>query len=436
MTVTEFLDNEVVDFASYSTLRAIASVVDGLKNAHRKVVYYTQNSPVKERKVLNYAGEVMTSTEYLHGDISGSIIALAQNHTGTNNIPLLTREGNFGSRFEPEASAIRYIYSSKEKHFDKIFNKVDNNVLIQQEFEGTKIEPRFFVPSIPLLLVNGSEGIATGFAQKILPRSVDVLKDYIKSSLNGGNLPELPPHYNGFNGVIEKTETPNQYLIKGTFEKVSNTKLIITEIPVGYSLKQYTKVLDTLEDKKVVKSYKDLSENDEFKFEVSVEMKFMKGVSSDDILEKLKLVKKVTENFTVIDENNRVIAYNSPEEVIQHYIKIKLKYMHLRKDYLTQKTKEDLLVLASRYLFIKNIVDANIIINKVKKENIIAQLETYDKIITVDGSYDYLLNMPIYNLTEEKLEELLEAIKNKKVELQEIQNKSIESTWEEEIDTI
>jgi DNA gyrase/topoisomerase IV subunit A len=145
------------------------------------------------------------------------------------------------------------------------------------------------------------------------------------------------------------------------------------------------------------------------------------------------LVKTITENFTVIDENNKVVVYNSPEEVINHYIKLKLHFLQLRKDYLVQKTKDDLLILASKYIFVLNVTEENIKVNKVKKADIISQVKNYPKIITVDGSYDYLLAMKIYNLTEEKLAELLQQIKDKKVELIEIQSKEISETWSEEI---
>ena len=139
-SVTKFLNEEVVNFASYSTMRAIASYIDGQKNAGRKVLYSVMNRPNKDTKVSILSGLIMTDTEYLHGDISGSIITLAQNYAGTNNLPLLTREGNFGSRFETEASATRYIFTAKEKHFDLLFNKDDNSVLIEQYFEMFSID--------------------------------------------------------------------------------------------------------------------------------------------------------------------------------------------------------------------------------------------------------------------------------------------------------
>ena len=196
---------------------------------------------------------------------------------------------------------------------------------------------------------------------------------------------------------------------------------------------QYTKKLDALEDKKVIRSYIDESDTktDTYRFKVSVDMKF--DLTHDNIIVKLKLFTKFSENYTSIDENNSVFVFKSAAEIMDAYMKIKLEYLQKRKDYLINTTKRDLLLLASKYLFVKNVTDGNIKVNKVKKADIITQLDTYDKIIHDEGTYDYLLRMPIYSLTQEKLNELLEKIKNKKVELGEIQAKDIKDTWRDEI---
>lgn len=435
MNITQFLNEEVVDFASYSTLRAIASYVDGLKNAHRKVVYYILDNNVnKEKKVFNLAGEIMTSTEYLHGDISGSVITLAQNYPGTNNMPLLSREGNFGTRFTNEASAVRYIYTAKDKDFDYLFNKSDMNILPEQYFEGTKIEPRFFMPTLPLILINGSEGIATGFAQKILPRSPKVIKDYILSSFEPGtSLPVLTPYFEGFTGEVQQGENSNQWLIKGTINRINASKIEITEIPVGYDLQGYLKVLDDLEDKKIIKSYKDKSKDDRFYFEVSMSSVDLSKMSDEDLLQKFKLVKKVSENYTCIDENNRVIVFENAESIIEKYIEMKLKYLQIRKDFLISKIEDDIKFDFSKFTFIKNIVEEKLIISKRKKSDIENDLTLISGIIKRDNSYDYLLNMNLLSLTEERMQKLEADIRLNKEKLDALKIKDIKDIWKEEI---
>lgn len=434
-TVTKFLNEEVVNFASYSTMRAISSYIDGQKNAGRKVIYSVMNRANKDTKVSILSGLIMTDTEYLHGDISGSIITLAQNYAGTNNMPLLTREGNFGSRFETEASATRYIFTAKERYFDNLFNKEDNNVLINQAFEGTKIEPRFFVPSLPLILINGSEGIATGFAQKILSRNSDKIKKAITAILANKKINEeyLIPNFNGFNGVVTQGDTPNQWLIKGTIKRLNSSKILIDEIPVGYDLKTYTNVLDDLEENKIIKSYKDKSEDDKFCFEVSMSPSDLTKFSDDDLLLKFKLIKKISENYTCLDENNRIRVFENAEEILRAYVKIKLEYLQKRKDYQLQKLEDDIKLDFSKYLFIKNIVENKLLINKRKKDDIVKDLETIDNIIKREDSYDYLLNMGIMALTEERMNKLQEDIKIKKETLDSLKLKSPEDIWREEI---
>jgi DNA topoisomerase-2 len=262
-----------------------------------------------------------------------------------------------------------------------------------------------------------------------------VIKDYIKSYFEGTSSPELKPSFNGFKGSIEQGENKNQWLITGTFEIKSNTEVLITEIPIGYTLKSYTKVLDDLEDKKVIKSFEDLSENDEFKFLLKTDMKFTKQ-NKEIIIAKLKLQKKITENFTVIDENNRVGVFDSAADILDSYIEIKLRYMSKRKEYLIQSLTEELKVLASKYLFIKGVTENEIIVNKKSKAEIQEQLEHKPKIQKHEDSYDYLLKMPIYSLTEEKMNELLSKIQGKKEELNKIKEISERTLWFEDIERI
>lgn len=429
--VQTFLDTEVADFASYSTVRAIASVIDGLKNAGRKVIYSTKHRPNKEAKVSILAGIIMSETEYLHGDISGSIISLAQNFPGSNNIPLLTREGNFGTRFTPEASATRYIFTNKEKYFNDIFKSDDDAILIEQNFEGVKIEPRFFVPTIPLIVVNGSEGIATGFAQKILPRNLKDTIRYIKSSLKNTKKPELLPYFNDFNGTVHKQENINQFLIKGVFERIAKNKIRITELPVGYSLDSYIKVLDKLQDTGVIRNYVDKSENNKFIFEVQFDFKFLTKNTDNNIFEKLKLQKKVSENYTCIDENNRIIVLNNIYEVIDKYIDIKMKYIKKRKEYKINLFNTEIEMLQDKVKFIKAVINNTLIINKQKYDNIVKK--------SIQLGIKYIENhirMSVQSFTFEKLKELNDEIKDKKENLISLKKMSESNIWIQDLDNL
>ena len=433
MKISKFYNEELVDYASYSTLRMIGSVIDGMKNSHRKVVATVMDRNIsKEMKVSQLASQVAQDQEYLHGDVSlqGVIVNLASNYLGTNNMNILQPSGNFGTRFTPEASAPRYIYTHKSKYFDYLFKKDDNNILIKQTFEGHKIEPKFFLPVLPMILINGSEGMATGFAQKILPRHPENIKKYLSDTLKGRKPKNslLHPHYNNFKGVI-RSVGDGSWEIVGVFERISKTKIKITEVPVGYSLKSYIKVLDKLEESNFITGYVDKSEDDNFEFEVSMKRDVLGKLTDEKILEKFKLIKRVTENYTTIDENNRVRVFNSPEDIFNYYYQIKIKYLQKRIDYKIDEISKEIRKLASIYMFIKAIVDEELIINKRKKKDIEKDLEGFDKIQKEDNSYDYLLRIPIYSLTEEKMKELMNKIKDKKEELNYYKNTTPEIEW-------
>lgn len=435
MNLTKFFTTDYVDQASYDNLRKIASLVDGQKNASRKILYTILEKNIRQEiKVSQLGSKVAEFAEYLHGSMDGVIVGLAQNYIGTNNIPLLVREGNFGTRFSQEASAPRYIYTHGEEAFFKLFNKQDSAILKHQFFEGSQIEPMFYLPSLPLLLINGSEGVSSGFAQKILPRNPKVVKDYIKSSFKKNqHVPELIPYYEGFKGTIERGENSSQWVIKGSIKKLGVNKIEITEVPVGYDLKGYLSVLDDLEDKKVIQSYKDKCENDKFLFEVTIPSKSLSVWDEETLLTKLKLIKKVSENYTVIDENNKIKVFDSAEEIMQEYIRIKLEYLQKRKDYLVDKLNDDIRFDFSKYLFIKMIVNDELVINKRKKDAIVKDLDKVDNILKREDSYDYLLNMSIGSLTKERMDKLQQDIKDKKAELDKLSKTTIEEIWLSEI---
>lgn len=436
MKISTFFENDYVDQASYDNLRKIASLVDGQKNSSRKIIYTILEKNIKDEiKVSQLGSKVAEFAEYLHGNLDGVIVNLAQNFPGTNNIPLLTREGNFGTRFAQEASASRYIYTYGSKEFFQLFNKNDNNILVKQYFEGEQIEPMFYLPTLPLLLINGSEGVSSGFAQKILSRDSQKIKKAIKQTLEGSvyNTNLLTPYFEGFNGTIQQGENQQQWLIKGIVQRKSINRIEISEVPVGYDLKGYISVLDDLEDKKIIQSYKDKSENDKFLFEVTINSKDLKEWDDDTLLNKLKLIKKVSENYTCMNELNKIQVFENASEILKRYVDIKLDFLQKRKDYQIETLSSDIKFDFSKYLFIKNIVENKLIINKRKKSDIEIDMDKIENILRKDGSFDYLLNMNILSLTEERMQKLQDDIKSKKDQLDALSKQDIKDIWLEEL---
>ncbi len=434
---TEFFQNDYVDYASYDNIRKIPSLIDGQKNAARKILWYSLQKNLKnEIKVSQLDSKVAEDTEYLHGSMAGVIVNLGQNYIGTNNMNLMMPEGNFGTRLVPDASAARYIYTYGSPEMFKSFNKQDDTILEHQYFEGHKIEPKFMLPKLPILLINGAEGISSGYASKILPRDPKAIEKYIKYYLEDPSRPYKPfknkPFYRGFKGTITQGDQSNKWIISGTFVRKAN-KVTITELPIGYSLKSYLKVLDKLEDDKKIIGYVDGS-NKTFKFIIQFNRKYLDAMTDEKLQELLKLNKRVSENYTVMNQFNRVEVFQSVANIMDEYKKVKKKYLTKRKADLVLSITQEIKILVSKYMFIQGINNNTLIITKRPTEDIIKDLHQMAKIIKVDDSYQYLLSMSIQSLTEERMQKLLAQIKEKKAELDYTKIATIEDMWMKDLD--
>ena len=431
-SLKQFFLEEAVNYASYSTIRMIGSAIDGQKNTSRKILFFCLKKKIKDEiKVLHFDSQAQAFTEFLHGSMYNPIVTLARNYVGTNNINLLYPSGNFGTRFINNPAAPRYIYTYGK---DVLFNTFDiRDVLIEQEFEGTKIEPLFFVPSLPYLAINGSSGVSSGFKQEILPRNPIECLTYLFSPKEKQEQLQLKPYFKGFKGKVIQGENPCQWIIEGIIKRDSKnkSKLTITEIPIGYDFQGYKSVLKKLTQDKKIK-FKDFSDStkDEFLFEI--QLLDNQDKSDSEILDFLKLRKKVTEIFNAIDRNNKIITFNNIKEILDYYKEIRLEYQEKQKNYDLSILNENLNYLKSKIIFIKLIIENKLIISKRPKQDIVNDLEQL-KLPKQDNSYDYLLKLPIYSLTFEKIKELADEVRAKSEQRDLLTNTSTIKLWSDSI---
>lgn len=436
MNITDFLDNQLADFAVYDNYRAVASYVDGLKPSMRKVVYTVDTTNVSAPlKVEQLKSRVAERTQYLHGSdsLEGVIVGMARTFPGSNNINVMVPKGNFGTRCIPRAAAGRYIYTYKSDRFDKIFCSDDKQLLKEQTFEGEKIEPKYYLPVLPLLLVNGSEGVGNGFSQKILPRSPANVAEAVLTYAKSGKLPkEIKPWFKGFNGTVESAGTPSSWIVRGCFERTDRTTIKITELPIGYSLESYKKVLDNLEEKKVIRDYTDKSDGKNgFCFVVKVDSDFVK-LPDDQIFERLKLVKQHGETYNCLDENNAVVEFKSEIEILKAYCDFRMAAYTDRKKLIVENLKKQISVLDEKMKFVVAVNLGKVKILKQKKSEIEESLEK-QKFLKIDGSFDHLIGMPLHSLTDEKVDELRKQIESKQSQLAEVEVKTEVAMWAEDI---
>ena len=424
-TISEFLSSEYKEFAMYVIEgRAIPSVIDGFKPTQRKIIHISNQTwktgSEKTLKVFQLSGKVASDCYYHHGDasLSNAIITMAQRFK--NNAPLLEEDGQFGSLRSPQAGAPRYIGTKLSENFKLIYK--DFELLEYKEEEGESIEPKYFLPIVPAVLLNGSSGIAVGFASNVLNRDIKSIIDACVKVLAGKEPGEVKPSLNGFNGeFIQDKENNKRWIIRGKYDRVNTTTVKITELPPSMTYEKYEDILDKLVDDKVIVTY-----DDNCKDNIDYTIKFTRSdldkLDEDKLIKLLKLEESSTEIFSTLDEFGKLMIFENTSDIIKYFVDFRLKYYHKRKQFLLDKLNRELKILSNRGRFIKAIIDGKLKVNNVSKSIIIEGIEAMglDKI---DDSYDYLLRMPIYSLTKEMYDKLKEDFTIKKEEI-----KTLEAT--------
>lgn len=419
-SISEFLSNEYKEFAMYSIEgRAIPSVIDGFKPTQRKVMHISnqvwKTGSEKSLKVFQLSGKVASDCYYHHGDtsLSNAIVNIAQKFK--NNAPLLESIGQFGSLRSPQASAARYIETKLSDNFRLLYK--DFELLDYKEEEGEVIEPKFFLPVIPTVLINGGSGIAVGFVSNILNRNVKDIIDSCIKVLSGKSATEVYPCLNGFNGTYTlDPENNKRWIIRGKFERVNTTTVRVTELPPSMTYEKYEEILDKLVEKKDIVTY-----DDNCKDSVNYVVKFTRGdlekYDDDRIFSLLKLEEAQTEIYSTLDEKGKLKIFESTSEIIEYFTGFRLVYYSKRKEFMLGKLNHELKILSNRGRFIKAILDEKLKVNNVAKHQIILEVEKMG-LEKIEDSYDYLLRMPIYSLTMELFNKLKDDFKAKKVEIE------------------
>lgn len=434
-TINEFLSNEYRDFALYTIEnRAIPSVIDGFKPVQRKIIHISsqiwRNGNEKGLKVFQLSGKVSSDSFYHHGSASmdNAIVNMAQRFK--NNTPLLEEDGQFGTLRSPEAGAPRYIGTKLSPYFNLIYK--DKELLEYKKEEGELIEPKYFLPIIPMVLVNGSSGISVGFSSNILNRDIfDVIKsceDVIKNK----KIKDQPPKISTFNGdFLQDSDNSKRWIIRGKFVKVNTTTIRVIELPVSMTYEKYEQILDKLLEDGKITSY-DNNCKDSIDYIVKFKRADLEKLNDEALIKFLKLEEYSTEIFNVLDEFGKLKQMNSYSDIVEYFVNFRLKYYQKRKDYLISDMEKQIHLLVNRARFIKLIIDKKLEIRNKPKLEIISKLEEF-KLDKLEDSYDYLLRMQIWNLTKEVYEKLLKEISDKTEGIKNLKEKEIKNMFLEDL---
>lgn len=440
----DFINKDLIHFSNEDTSRSIPHIMDGLKPSQRKILFgaFLRNLEKDEIKVAQLAGFVSDKAAYHHGEnsLNQAIVGLSQNFIGSNNINILSPLGMFGSRYMggKDAASPRYIFTKLPEHTINIYNKDDFPILNHQQDDGIDIEPEYYAPIIPMVLVNGATGIGTGFSTLIPNYNPIEIIDNLINLLNDDKYKEMKPYYNHFKGDIKKiSKTKYEFYGKYTIKQSAKKDILtITELPIGTWTFNYKEFLEKLIDEEIkgekrFTHYRDNNTNENICFEIE----FNKGE-----LEKIKDINKMFKLITVTNLTNMhlysvdgsIKKYNSIKDIMIEYYNNRLELYQKRKEYQLNVIKNELDKMTWKCKFILMVVEKKLKINNRKKKDIEDELEELE-FPKIDNTYSYLLNLPIYNLTKEKIIELKNNINKLETEYNTLDNMTNKEIWMNEL---
>ncbi len=401
----DFIDKELIHFSNNDVGRSIPNVIDGLKTSQRKVIFACFKRKLHSQvKVAQLSGYTAEHSAYHSGEksLEGCIVCLAQNHVGSNNINLLMPIGQFGTRVcggTSDAASPRYIFTSLSKITRTIFPELDDSAMKYLTDDGMSIEPQYYVPVIPMILVNGARGIGTGFSSNIPcynPRDIIAI---IRKMLCGIAITdELVPWYHNFKGTIDRVSDTN-YTCQGVFTE-TDTKVIITELPIGTWTENYKTFLESnVIFKKIV------SENTDKVVKFTC-FKAVPKVPIKNIADTLKLVSKIsTNNMYAFSPSLNIKKYNSALEIIQEHFTIRMEYYQRRRQILLDSLEIQKGLISAKIAFIKSVISKQINLQHETMESLYNIFENcgYPK---KDDKYTYLTSLVITTMTRDNLEKL------------------------------
>ena len=440
LTISDFIHKELKHFSNDDNIRSIPHLLDGLKPSQRKVLYtLLTKSNNDELKVSQLAGLVSQKSAYHHGENSlvNTIISMAQNFIGSNNKNLLSPNGQFGSRIlgGKDSASARYIFTKLNDISKNIFNKDDNFQLNYLNDDGFLIEPEYYLPVIPMILVNGSEGIGSGYSTSIPKFKLSDIKESLLLKLKEDKFKKLEPGYENFKGKIIK-QSKDTYISVGNYN-FEKERIIITELPIGVWTEDYKKFLDTLNEKEIwFKSYKNNCNEKDILFELKVNnFELVQKLDSikENGISKLHIALKLTKNINLTNmhcfsSNGILRKYNAVNDIIKEFYDFRLEAYQKRKDNLIKSLKIKIQIENSKMKFISSVISNKIKLYKIDDDNLMKELNKL-KLYKKDESYDYLLNIPLRGITKSKINELNNKISLLKKELAKISKLSSKDLW-------
>lgn len=400
VTYTDFVNKELILFSMADNMRSIPSVVDGLKPGQRKVLFTCfKRNLKKDMKVVELAGSISGLTAYQHGEASlqSTIVGLAQTFVGSNNINCLEPSGNFGSRLQggSDTASARYIYTRLSPFARRIFHSADEPLLTYNTDDEHTIEPEMYVPVVPMVLINGADGIGTGWSTSIPNYNPEDIVENLRLLMEGEPMKPMTPWFRDFKGTVTQM-APDRYRFSGIAKQTGDNEVEITELPIRMWTQDFKdKIVEIIKAEKVpsfIRDYDDYNTHTQVHFVIRMEEKHMKAALEEGLEEKFKLSKSVaTSNLVAFDAEGRISKYATVEDIMKEFYGIRIKFYEKRKvsksafsmrtltntvqAYQLSEMHRELEKFTNQARFIQMIIDGKLVVSKKKKTDLVAELK-------------------------------------------------------------
>ncbi len=416
--LTDIIDNEALAYAMYTIEnRAIPNMIDGFKPVHRFMIYraleMSKGNKDKFHKLASVAGGV-ADAGYHHGENSAQEAGALMANTWNNNFPFLDGQGNFGTRLVQQAAASRYIFCRISDNFRKVYKDAE---IAPAHEDVEHLPPKFYLPVIPTVLLNGVSGIATGYSTKILPHCMQSVIASTMAALAKEEINEPEVKFPEFSGEIRLVEK-GKYELHGVYEVKTPAQIYISDVPPQFDRAKYVeKVLDPLEDAGLI-SYDDDCSKTGFGFKVKFRKDYKLPADPFEADEKIKrdfkLIERVSQNIVVIDEAGKLREFDSCAPLIEQFVKVRLEFINQRIGFMVKKYDAAFKLAIAKAIFIKEVNANNIVIKGKTKAALKEELSSTSVFV---GFEDQLVSMNIYHMTDDEVETLKTRAKEAKAQL-------------------